>query len=108
MLVLGILADKASEEMIDVLAPGAQAVVVTRPPVIGSKQPETLERLADLARQFTSRVLAEPDPLRAVELALSETPADGVLCVTGSLYLIGAVRGRWFPDDTLLAQAAEE
>ncbi len=107
VLVLGILADKASEEMIDVLAPGAQAVVVTRPPVIGSKQPETLERLADLARQYTSRVLAEPDPARAVELALAETPADGVLCVTGSLYLIGAVRGRWFPDETLLAQAAE-
>ncbi|HLV98459.1 MAG TPA: Mur ligase family protein [Ktedonobacterales bacterium] len=107
VLVLGILADKASEEMIDVLAPGAQAVVVTRPPVIGSKQAETLERLADLARQFTSHVLAEPDPLRAVELALGETPADGVLCVTGSLYLIGAVRGRWFPEETLLARAAE-
>jgi dihydrofolate synthase/folylpolyglutamate synthase len=107
VLVLGILADKASEEMIDVLAPGAQAVIVTRPPVIGSKQPEALERLADLARQFTSRVLAEPDPQRAVELALAETPADGVLCVTGSLYLIGAVRGRWFPEETLLARAAE-
>jgi dihydrofolate synthase/folylpolyglutamate synthase len=107
VLVLGILADKASEEMIDVLAPGAQAVVVTRPPVIGSKHPESLERLAALARQFTDRVLAEPDPRRAVELALAETPAAGVLCVTGSLYLIGAVRGRWFPEDMLLAQAAE-
>lgn len=107
VLVLGILADKASEDMIAVLAPGAQAVVVTRPPVIGSKQPETLERLADLARQYTPRVLAEPDPQHAVDLALTETPADGVLCVTGSLYLIGAVRGRWFPEETLLAQAAE-
>jgi len=76
--------------------------------VIGSKQPEALERLADLARQFTNRVLAEPDPLRAVDLALAETPANGVLCVTGSLYLIGAVRGRWFPEETLLAQAAAE
>jgi len=108
VLVLGILADKASEEMIDVLVPGAQAVVVTQPQVIGSKHPETLERLAELARQFTSRVLAEPDPLRAVELALTETPANGVLCVTGSLYLIGSVRGRWFPEEKLLAQAADE
>ncbi len=106
VLTLGILADKASEEMMSVLAPEARAIVVTRPPVIGSKQPEPLERLAVLARQWTERVLAEPDPLRAVELALGETPTDGVLCVTGSLYLIGAVRGRWFPDDELLAQAA--
>jgi dihydrofolate synthase/folylpolyglutamate synthase len=108
VLALGILADKASEDMIEVLAPGAQAVVVTRPPVIGNKQPEALERLADLVRQHTSRVLTEPDPLRAVELALDETPADGVLCVTGSLYLIGAVRGRWFPEETLLVRAAAE
>jgi dihydrofolate synthase/folylpolyglutamate synthase len=107
VLMLGILADKASEEMMDVLAPGARSVIVTKPPVTGSKHSEAPERLAALARRSASRVLAEPDPLRAVELALAETPPDGVLCVTGSLYLIGAVRGRWFPEETLLAQAAE-
>ncbi|HEU5369253.1 MAG TPA: Mur ligase family protein [Ktedonobacterales bacterium] len=108
VLVLGILAGKDSEEMIDVLAPGAQAVVVTNPPVIGNKHPQGLKRLARFARRFTPRVLAEPDSLRAVELALAETPADGLLCVTGSIYLVGGVRGRWFPEETLLARAAEE
>lgn len=106
VLVLGILADKSSEEMIDVLAPGAQAVVVTQPQVIGNKRPERLERLAALVRQYTDQVQAEPDPARAVELGLTHTPADGVLCVTGSLYLAGQVRGRWFPESVLLAQAA--
>ena len=108
VLTLGILADKASEEMMEVLAPGAAAIVVTQPPVIGSKHPETLERLAALARRFTGRVLAEPDPAVAVERGLAETPPDGMLCVTGSLYLIGAVRERWFPQAALLAQAAQE
>ncbi len=107
VLVLGILADKASEEMMDVLAPGAHAVVVTQPPVIGNKRPEQLERLAALACRFTDHVQAEPDPARAVERALAVVPADGVLCVTGSLYLIGPVRQRWFPEAALLAQAAE-
>jgi dihydrofolate synthase/folylpolyglutamate synthase len=106
VLVLGILADKSSEEMIDVLAPGAQAVVVTQPQVIGNKRPERLERLAALVRQYTDQVQAEPDPARAVEIGLTHTPADGVLCVTGSLYLVGQVRGRWFPESALLAQAA--
>jgi hypothetical protein len=41
-----------------------------------------------------------------VERALAETPKHGVLCVTGSLYLVGAVRSRWFPEAHLLAQAA--
>lgn len=106
VLVVGILADKASEEMLAVLAPGAQAVIVTQPPVIGNKRPERLERLAEAARHFAPLVLAEPDPALAVERALAETPREGVLCVTGSLYLIGAVRGRWFPEARLLAQAA--
>jgi dihydrofolate synthase/folylpolyglutamate synthase len=106
VLVLGILADKSSEEMIDVLAPGAQSVVVTQPQVIGSKRPERLERLAALVRQYTDQVQAEPDSARAVALGLEQTPADGVLCVTGSLYLVGQVRGRWFPESALLAQAA--
>jgi dihydrofolate synthase/folylpolyglutamate synthase len=106
VLVVGILADKASEEMLAVLAPGAQAVIVTQPPVIGNKRPERLERLADVARLYAPLVLAEPDPALAVERALAETPAEGVLCITGSLYLVGAVRGRWFPEARLLAQAA--
>jgi dihydrofolate synthase/folylpolyglutamate synthase len=106
VLVLGILADKSSEEMIDVLAPGAQSVIVTQPQVIGSKRPERLERLAALVRQYTDQVYAEPDPARAVELGLAQTPAGGMLCVTGSLYLVGQVRGRWFPESALLAQAA--
>ncbi|HEY7126812.1 MAG TPA: Mur ligase family protein [Ktedonobacterales bacterium] len=106
VLVVGILADKASEEMLTVLAPGAQAVVVTQPPVIGNKRPERLERLAEVARQHAPLVLAEPDPAQAVERALAETPKEGVLCITGSLYLVGAVRSRWFPEARLLAQAA--
>lgn len=106
VLVVGILADKASEEMLTVLAPGAQAVMVTQPPVIGNKRPERLERLAEVARQHAPLVLAEPDPLLAVERALAETPKEGVLCITGSLYLVGAVRSRWFPEARLLAQAA--
>jgi dihydrofolate synthase / folylpolyglutamate synthase len=106
VLVLGILADKSSEEMIDVLAPGARSVIVTQPQVIGNKRPERLERLAALVRQYTDQVQAEPEPARAVELGLAQTPADGMLCVTGSLYLVGQVRGRWFPESALLAQAA--
>ena len=106
VLVLGILADKSSEEMIEVLAPSAQSVIVTQPQVFGSKRPERLERLAALFRQYTDQVQAEPDPARAVELALAQTPADGALIVTGSLYLVGQVRGRWFPESALLARAA--
>ncbi|HVB97397.1 MAG TPA: Mur ligase family protein [Chloroflexota bacterium] len=36
--------------------------------------------------------LVEPDPLNAVRLAIGEAGPNDVVCVTGSLYLVGAVR----------------
>lgn len=36
--------------------------------------------------------LVEPDPIRAVGVALDGADGDEVICVTGSLYLVGAVR----------------
>jgi dihydrofolate synthase/folylpolyglutamate synthase len=60
------------------------------------------EELAELWRRHgsgPSRVLAEPDPERALDRALAE--ADGPIVVAGSLYLVGAVRSR-LVDDPLL------
>ena len=39
----------------------------------------------------------------AVVLALALVTSSGWL-VTGSLYLIGNIRGRWYPDDAVLLQ----
>jgi dihydrofolate synthase/folylpolyglutamate synthase len=36
-----------------------------------------------------------PDPLGAVSEAIDRAAPGGVVCVTGSLYLVGAVRGGW-------------
>ena len=36
--------------------------------------------------------LVEPNPLAAVERAIDESEPDDLVCVTGSLYLVGAVR----------------
>jgi folylpolyglutamate synthase/dihydropteroate synthase len=35
---------------------------------------------------------AVPDPLAAVQHALAVTDESGIVCVTGSLYLVGEVR----------------
>ena len=61
-----------------------------------------IARAMGITRQSVQRIA---DLL--VERGLAETPPDGLLCVTGSLYLVGQVRGRWFPEAQLLAQAAE-
>ena len=45
------------------------------------------------------RVVVEPDPLAALDLVLAEPPAEaGPVVVAGSLYLVGAARGRLVDD----------
>lgn len=43
------------------------------------------------------------DPFRALDLAIHEAQQHGkVVCVTGSAYLVGHVRQRWYPEYTLM------
>lgn len=43
------------------------------------------------------------DPFRALDLATHEARQRGkIVCVTGSAYLVGHVRQRWHPEDTLM------
>jgi dihydrofolate synthase/folylpolyglutamate synthase len=86
-LVLGILADKAVEEMLSLLAPLATAgLLVTRPESERAADPELV---AALARPFA------PVPVQvfntvpaAVEAALAAVRPGEAVCVAGSLYTV--------------------
>ena len=97
VLLLGMLADKPVEQVLDALLPVAGQVVVTEP-VLGAGQRHAAVRPADdLAARVAARGLAprvEPDPSKALELALGKTGPEDLLLCTGSLYLIGALRGK--------------
>ena len=47
-------------------------------------------------------VTFEPNPQRAVDRALDDAALGDTVCVTGSMYLIGAVRERWVPEERIL------
>jgi dihydrofolate synthase/folylpolyglutamate synthase len=86
-LVLSILDDKDAGEMLREVVPLARRVVVTRNANPRALSPATLE---SLARQVgAGEVLAAADPRRALALAQEAARAeDGVVLVTGSIYLI--------------------
>ena len=48
-----------------------------------------------------ARIVAEPNPLAALDRALAGAAADGPVVVAGSLYLVGAVRGHLVDDPDL-------
>jgi len=61
------------------------------------------ERFAAQARELGVAALSEPDPAAAVRLAMDRAGSGDLVCVTGSLYLVGEVRRLWVPDDLVLA-----
>jgi dihydrofolate synthase/folylpolyglutamate synthase len=101
-LVIGILADKDQPAMVRALSSVASRVVVTQPP-LGERagDPERMLRLFHSA-PGDARVAFEAAPGPALDLALSETSPDGIVCVTGSMFLVGALRDRWAPERHIL------
>ncbi len=89
ILVLGILADKDYRGIVRRLAPLAHRVIVTRPPDNRALAPELL---AAEAVRWCSRVDIVAKPRYAVVRARELAGADDVICIAGSLFLVGAVR----------------
>ncbi len=106
VIVAGFLESKDARAMLHALTPLASQFVMTEPS-IEEKPATNAELLAELSRElaFDGMVLVEPDPMTAVAVAidLARRSAQPML-VTGSLYVIGNVRGRWYPNDDILLQ----
>ena len=95
-IVFGAMADKQLEEMAASLFPIAGQLVLTQPRNPRSARVEDLQRLAEkYAPQATSEMILESDT--AIERAISSSEPNSVICVTGSLYLVGEVR-EWLAD----------
>jgi dihydrofolate synthase/folylpolyglutamate synthase len=104
VLVLGMVADKDTAAVLDVVSPIAAAIITTQAPIIN----RAVTPAAELAAQIRARGVpaeAEPDPEAAVAAALDRAGPDDLVCVTGSLYLVGAVRRRWIPTDDVAVRA---
>jgi dihydrofolate synthase/folylpolyglutamate synthase len=85
--VLGILADKDAAGIIDALAPLADRVVLVAPPSPRATAPAALRALVP-ARVRSVEIAGSP--AHALELA-GRDPSTPVICVAGSLFLIGEV-----------------
>ncbi|HVQ38314.1 MAG TPA: folylpolyglutamate synthase/dihydrofolate synthase family protein [Pyrinomonadaceae bacterium] len=90
-VVFGAMNDKRLEEMAAILFPVADRLIVTQP---DSVRAANVDRLQDLAGPIVGpeNVTAARSVREALRLARSLTPANGLICVTGSLYLLGEVR----------------
>lgn len=88
-LVIGILDDKPYRAMLKSLVPLCHRVIVTRPVIDRSLPAETL---AAEVRRFTHRVEIEENVEKAVFSAMQTTPGEDLVCIAGSLYVVGEAK----------------
>jgi dihydrofolate synthase/folylpolyglutamate synthase len=89
-LVFGAMRDKQLKQIGEILFPLADLLVLTRLRNPRSAAVEMLEPIA--TRYARAKVLKSDTSDAALELALANTSSDGMICVAGSLYLVGEMR----------------
>jgi dihydrofolate synthase/folylpolyglutamate synthase len=92
-LVFGAMRDKELEEVGRVLFPAARHLVLTAP---ANPRAATVERLlrAVPVPPSSSTIALAPSSRDALVIARTHTPPGGLVCVTGSLYLVGEVKAQ--------------
>jgi dihydrofolate synthase/folylpolyglutamate synthase len=91
-LVFGAMRDKDLAEIAAVLFPVARRLILTQPSNPRAATPEMLAAVVPPDVDMAS-VRLMPDLNAALEEALEHTPVEGLICVTGSLYLVGEAQG---------------
>lgn len=92
-LVFGAMNDKRLEEIARILFPVADRLILTQPDNLRAAPVERLESLAaSVVRQ--GRITVVRSVSEAFQLAKDLTPSHGMICVTGSLYLLGEVKAK--------------
>lgn len=90
-MLIGILNDKEYAKIVNILSQNADIIVLTKPAYAArALEPQTLYGAIE---NKNKNIFIEPDYKRAVDLALDLTNGDGMICCSGSLYLVGDVRG---------------
>ncbi len=90
VLLLGLLEDKAAEEILVEILPLADEIVLTRPNSPRAAAPETLKVMAQ--KIISKPVLVREEISDAVELTFSLAGEQDLILIAGSLYLISDVR----------------
>ncbi len=85
-LVFGAMRDKAVQEIADILFPLAARVIVTH---IENPRAASVEELQQAGSRTGAEMFPEPNTGTALARAFELTPADGIVVVTGSIFLVG-------------------
>ena len=91
ILVLGILSDKAAENILAEILPLADRLILTKPNSPRAADPHTLQKIvSDMMPELPCEI--SPEIPAAVDLALKEAGDEDLVLIAGSLYLVSDAR----------------
>jgi len=89
ILVLGMMRDKNVREFLNILSPIVDTLILTR---INHPRAATLEELKMSVSNISASIRECPQPQEAWDLAHQLAQPHDLICVTGSLFLVGHVK----------------
>jgi dihydrofolate synthase/folylpolyglutamate synthase len=90
-LVFAVMRDKSIKKMAQALFPLASRIVLTRIPYSRAADPG---EIVSFASRYKGRMIVEADAKKAVQRAIIGAGREGVVVVTGSLFLVGEIKRR--------------
>lgn len=87
ILILGIAEDKEIEQMISLIVPLVDEVIVSQ----GNFKPSPAEKLAEVVKIYNKNVKICPRVKKAIAAAISLATKNDLILITGSLYLVGDI-----------------
>ncbi len=89
-LVFGAMRDKQLDQIGEILFPTADLLILT---AVENPRTASLEMLQPIASRFAKGDVVEArSSAEALRIATERTPSNGLICIAGSLYLIGEMR----------------
>jgi dihydrofolate synthase/folylpolyglutamate synthase len=88
--VFGVMRDKAIQEIADILFPLAERVIATQAENPRAASPA---EIAAIAQRSGTETMEEPDVPAALERARLLAGTEGVVVITGSIYIVGEALG---------------
>ena len=89
IMIFGALRDKAVDEIAGILFPLAVEVIFTEP---HTSRSISASQLAEIAGHHAAQFTVISDSAQALAAALANAAPSDVICITGSLYLVGELR----------------
>ncbi len=90
VLMVGILADKERQKMIDYLGPFGDKVIVTKP---NSPRADDFKKVGEYFKEYSKEIYIIEDVKEAMEKGISLLEENDILCITGSIYMLQEIRG---------------